>query len=160
MRLRHLLLLGLLISGALFLDGCKKTLQPGGAYAPVVITTNAGGVTVTNVVDLPDMAFYQTEAAFKTAYDLTDGIFKWERDNRLILWGVSPSIKHSLDAIRPTAAAIVKQYGIARTAYKANPTPAGLDLMNTILAKMEQIRASAEATQETVKLVQASATLK
>lgn len=139
--------LAFLVVSLVLLSGCKTTLAPGGAYAPATYTTNALGQITTNQVVLPDMAFYRTEAAFKTAYDLLNGVFTWERENRLVLWKISPDIKHGLDAIRPTAAAVAKQYGIARLAYMATPTPAGLDLMNTILAKVQQLQTAANAIQ-------------
>jgi hypothetical protein len=125
---------------------CKKTLEAGGAYAPVVITTNAttGGL-VTNTVVLPDLGFFQTDSAFRAGYASLDSLFTWERDNRLFLWGVSPKIKHTMDGIRPTAVQVVRDYAVAREAYKASPTPAGLSTLSTILAKLQQLQAAAAA---------------
>lgn len=127
-------------------EGCKKTLEVGGAYAPSVVSTNpVTGVVTTNIVNAPDLAFYQIDSGFLAAYASVDAIFSWERDNRAFLWTVSPNIKHTLDQARPTAAALVKNYGVARQAYKANPTPAGLDLLKTILSKLQAIQAAASA---------------
>jgi hypothetical protein len=133
-----------LVCGFFFSVGCKTTLEAGGAYAPAVVTTNAAGQVVTNATAAPDMAFYATDAAFLTAYNIVDGVFTWERDNRAFLWKLSPDIKHGLDGIRPTAWEIRKEYLAARETYKANPTPAGLDLLNTLLAKMRQFQATAQ----------------
>lgn len=127
-------------------EGCKKTLEVGGAYAPAIVSTNAvTGAVTTNIVNAPDLAFYQIDSGFMASYASVDAVFTWERDNRAFLWGVSPNIKHTLDQARPTAAALVKNYGVARQAYKANPTPAGLDLLKTILAKLQALQAAANA---------------
>lgn len=128
---------------ALLLIGCRTTLEPGGAYAPTVISTNAAGVISTNQVVVGDKAFYLIDSAFGAAYSALDAAFTCERQNRAFLWSQSHDIKHGLDSMRPTATAIVKSYGMARTAYKANPTPSGLDLLATILAKLQQIQAAA-----------------
>lgn len=125
------LALPLCLATGWFVTGCHKTLEPGGAYA----ATNT-------VADLP---FYQIDSGFRAAYGTLDAAFKWERDNRLDLWKISPSIKHDLDAIRPTAAEVVQNYAVARTAYKANPTPAGLSQLSTILAKAQQLMQTAQA---------------
>lgn len=149
--MKRLHLVGLLVVASFFplvfglATGCKKTLEPGGGYAPVVITTNASGGIVTNTVVLPDLAFFQTDSAFRAGYASLDAVFSWERENRTFLWGVSPKIKHGLDSIRPTAVQVVKEYAVAREAYKANPTPAGLDTLSTILAKLQQLQAAAAA---------------
>lgn len=118
-----------LLAGLSF--ACKKTLEPGGAYA------------ATNTV--PDLTFYQVDAGFRAAYGTLDSAFNWERDNRADLWKISPKIKHDLDAIRPTAAEVVRNYAVARTAYKASPTPAGLSQLQTILAKAQQLMQTAQA---------------
>lgn len=138
-------LIAVLGLAASLLIGCKHTLQPGGAYAPITVTTNTAGVVVTNATALPDLTFYEVDAAFSMAYAALDGVFTWERDNRAVLWSISPQIKKTLDGIRPTAAQIVKDYAVARAAYKANPTPAGLATLQTILAKAQQLQAAAAA---------------
>ena len=124
----------------LLLAGCQSTLAPGGAYAPVTITNG-----VTNQTVLPDMAFYTTDAAFWLAAATLDTAFTFERDNRAALWQLSPKIKQTLDSIRPDAWAAVKTYKTARDAYRKNPTPTGLSLLNTILSKIQQFNATASA---------------
>lgn len=125
--------------------GCKATLAPGGAYAPTVFTTNATtGVITTNQMP-SDMAFYITESTFILAASTIDTAFRFERDNRAALWKLSPDIKHTLDKIRPDATQAVNAYAAARKVYMANPTPAGLDMLNTIMAKAQQIASAAAA---------------
>lgn len=132
--------------GALFfLSACKSTLAPGGAYAPTVITTNAAGQLVTNQVVMADMAFYVTDSAFLMSASALDVAFRFERDNRAALWQLDPNIKHTLDRIRPDALAAVTTYKAARGAYKSSPTPTGLSLLNTILAKVQQFATTASA---------------
>src|SRR5262245_2666148 len=113
------------------LAGCVgKRLEPGGAYAPggFVVTTNTGGVGETNFMPTAqaDMAFYVADSSYDLAYSIIDGAFKFERDNRAALWRVSPSIKHTLDEIRPKALEIHKRWAAARQAYIANPVATGL----------------------------------
>lgn len=133
---RTLLLACVLCAG--LLTACKTgQLEPGGAYAP----TNSVG----QAVIAPDPAFFRVDAAFDIAFSTTDAIFKFEQDNRLLLWQLSPEIKKGLDSIRPDAAQAVRMYGIARKAYKANPTPAGLTEMETWLAKAQQLSVTAQA---------------
>ena len=135
-----------LVFGLAFtLTGCAHKLESGGAYAPVVVTTNADGATVTNTVVQPDYAFYVADATFDLAYSAVDAAFKFERDNRALLWKTSPEIKKALDKIRPQAAAIVQEYGRARAAYLLNPTGANLSTLETIIAKLKQITAAATA---------------
>jgi hypothetical protein len=82
---------------------CKQArLEPGGSYAPVDAT---GAYTVQ-----PDLPFYQVDAAFAFAYSALDAAFKFESDNRVMLWKISPEIKHSLDRIRPDAVTARNQY--------------------------------------------------
>lgn len=134
-----------LIFGGSQLAGCKKTLEAGGAYSGSVLETNLAGGVVTNQVAAPDLAFYTTDLAFSSVDSLIDGVFNWERANRAFLWGRSPDIKRGLDKIRPTAWEIRKQYVLARETYKANPTPAGLDTLGTLLAKLQQLQTTATA---------------
>lgn len=115
----------------------KGTLQPGGAYAP----TNSVGVATA----APDPVFYQVDAGFALAYSAIQGVLKFELDNRLYLWGLSPKIKKTLDSIRPDVVLAIQQYGLARDAYKASPTPAGLTGLQNILAKTQQLSNTAQA---------------
>lgn len=119
--------------------GCKSTLEPGGAYAPV--TTNAAGATVVS----PDIGLYTADSAFIAAYSILDLAFKFERDNRAMLWKISPDIKHSIDKIRPGAETAVQAYKAARADYIQHPSPQGLDLMNSIIAKIQQVASAASA---------------
>lgn len=119
--------------------GCKSTLEPGGAYSPV--TTNVAGV----VINSPDIGLYTADSAFIAAYSILDLAFKFERDNRLMLWKISPDIKHSIDKIRPGAETAVQAYKAARADYLQHPSPQGLDLMNSIILKIQQVASAASA---------------
>lgn len=126
--------------GTLFLLTACKTpqLETGGAYNPA--TTNATGV----VTSQPDMVYFMADAAFDTAYSTLDGAFKFERDNRALLWKLSPDIKHTLDRIRPTALEIATKYAAAREAYIANPTPGGLTTLQLWLSRIQKVSAMAQ----------------
>lgn len=122
----------------LTVSGCKNgTLQSGGSYSP----TNSVG----QAISAPDLAFYQVDAAFDLAYSTIDAAYKFEQDNRVLLWDISPNIKQTLDAIRPDSVKAVQAYGLARSAYLASPTPAGLSTLQTWLAKAQQLATSAQA---------------
>lgn len=123
-------------------SGCKSSLQSGGAYAPDP-TTNAVTGVVTQIAS--DKPFFIVDGAFYLAYSAVDAAFTFERDNRATLWALSPEIKHALDRIRPQAVIARNEYIAARKAYIANPTPSGLDTLNTILAKIQQLQATATA---------------
>ena len=130
------LILGLILVAAAvglsgMVTGCKSTLETGGAYAQ----TNAA----------PDRVFFETDAAFNLAYSAVDGALKFERENRALLWRVSPQIKHTLDGIRPQAFQAAKDYAVARSAYLLAPAPAGLTTLQTILARIQQFSAAAVA---------------
>lgn len=124
-----LALLGALLAAPI---GCKHpSLELGGAYA------------ATNTV--PDYAFFVADSAFDLAYSTIDAAFKFERDNRALLWKISPDIKHTLDQIRPQASVVTTQYLTVRAAYMANPVPANLTTLQTVLAKMQQLATAATA---------------
>jgi hypothetical protein len=116
---------------------CQATLAPGGAYAPA----NTNGVATVQ----PDMEFYIADAAYQIAWQGMNGIFEFERDNRETLFQLSPSVKHTLDQIRPNAVTANKEYLRAREAYKANPVAAGLTPLQTALAKIQQLFKTAQA---------------
>lgn len=121
----------LLILPGIFFSGCGTSrMETGGAYAQ------------TNTV--PDLQFYQADAAYDLAYFSVDAIFKFEFDNRDMLWKLSPDIKHTLDKIRPQAWDANVAYLKARDTYKANPVPANLTAVQTALAKMQQLAATAK----------------
>jgi hypothetical protein len=120
---------------ALAFTGCKASLQTGGAYAPV---DAAGAATVQ-----PDMSFYVADAAYNLAYSVVDAAFKFEYDNRALLWKASPQIKHTLDGVRPQAVAANLEWAKARQVYMLNPVPANLSALQAILAKVQQLAQTA-----------------
>jgi len=123
-------------------SGCKATLQGGGAYAPVSTNELTGEIVI---VHIPDLAFYNTDAAYDLAYSSIDAAFKFERDNRLLLWRLSPQIKRTLDQIRPQAVLVNAEYLRVRQVYLSNPVPGGLTQLQAVLAKINQIAATAVA---------------
>ena len=120
------------------LTGCATAkLEPGGAYAP----TDAAGTPLQQ----PDYKFYVIDAAFKVAYATCDAAFNFEKDNELLLWKLSPNIKGELDKIRPVAVLALNKYSAARSAYKVNPVAANLSQLETILAEIQRLAATATA---------------
>lgn len=111
--------------------GCNGTLQEGGAYS------QAG--------QKPDKAFYAVDASFELSYSAVNTVFDFEKNNRQMLWDLSPEIKHTLDKIRPQAKEVVVAYAKARKEYTANPTPAGLSALETVLARMQQLATATQA---------------
>lgn len=143
-----------LIVGALFLGfvatGCDGRLANGGAYAPgtnQITVDSTSGNTATNFVptQAPDYPFAQTEVAFDFAYSAVDTVFNIERDNRQLFWGISPSIKHTLDKLRPQAVAIRNDYIKARIVYQSNPIPANLSALDNALARIKALIPAVEA---------------
>ena len=125
---------------AIALMGCKSgKLEGGGAYAPS--TTNSAGIAVAQ----PDYKFFICDLAFSTAYSAVDAALTFEKNNRKLLWGVSPEIKHTLDKIRPVAWSAVQKYSRARRVYLTSPTPAGLSTLQNLLSEIQKIAASAQA---------------
>lgn len=110
--------------------GCASRLESGGAYA--------------KANQAPDKAFFAVDSAFDIAYSAVDTVFKFEKNNRTFLWQISPEIKHTLDKLRPQAKAAVITYGRARSAYLANPTPAGLTTLQTTLSEMQRLASTAQ----------------
>jgi hypothetical protein len=126
------------------LTGCQlagNRLEAGGAYAPV--TTNELGQVVP--LTAPETELFVADTAFKLAYDSLNLAFTTERDNRELFWGMSPDIKHTLDALRPKAVAIVKQYALVRTICLANPNPANLSQVQYVLAEVRRLASTASA---------------
>jgi hypothetical protein len=131
------LLVALLVLGAM-LTGCgKATLELGGAYAP----TDTNGVATVKA----DLAFFEIDSGFDLADSAVRAVMKFERNNRSMLWKVSPDIKHTLDGLRPQIVQVETEYALARKAYMANPVPASLDTLQEILAKAQQLNAAAQA---------------
>jgi hypothetical protein len=124
-------------------------LASGGLYAPsaYVVTISPTGVLSTNLVatSQPDLAFYAVDASFDLAESSLDAAFKIELNNRAMLFKLSPSIKHTLDQIRPVAWKVIKDYSAARTAYAALPTPTGLSNLQSSLSKISALSAAAVA---------------
>lgn len=120
----------LAITGALLFAGCGTTrLESGGAYAPVG--------------QVPDMQFYVVDVAYDLAYSTIDAAFKFERDNRQMLWMTSPNIKRTLDQIRPQAVEANARYLAARAVYMNHPVPSNLSTLETILAEVQRLTATA-----------------
>lgn len=117
------LLCGLLGFGAM---GCvtPERLEAGGAYA--ASQTQAAQ---------PEL--FTLDASFDLAYASLDTAFKYERDNRALLWKLSPNIKRSLDKLRKEAGTVRDDYALARTIYLENPTPAGLGAVQEALNKLQ-----------------------
>lgn len=131
----------LIVLLALSITGCTNKLQTGGAYSP--ITTNAAGIIIESTT--PEYAFFVTDLSFSTAYSAVDAAFTFEKNNRDMLWKISPNIKHTLDKIRPQAWNVVVRYSAARKVYIANPTPPGLTVLQQILTEVQKLSASAIA---------------
>ena len=110
---------------ALGLAGCKAPLEQGGAYYPVGQTADKPLLIADNL--------------YKVAFTSLDLLFTFERDNRAALWSLNPGIKRGLDKVRNEAWEINVEWATARSLYKANPTPAGLATLETILAKIQQL---------------------
>ena len=126
----------LLLAISLLGSGCKATLEPGGAYHSG--STNAVHTRV-------DMAFFVTDSAYDLAYSAIDAAFKFEKDNRALLWGRTKLIKRELDKLRPQAVEINRKYLAARAVYIASPTQAGLTDLQAILAEIQKLANAATA---------------
>jgi len=81
--------------------------------------------------------------AYKTAYDLVDGAFKFEMDNRVQLQSCRHPSKRNWTKIRPVAWDIDQRWALARKSYVSNPTPAGLTALQTIFADLQKLVAVA-----------------
>ena len=126
----------LFLSLALLGSGCKGTLAPGGSY-------NSGSTNV--VIGKLDYAFFVTDSAYDLAYATIDAAFKFEKDNRELLWGRTRLIKRELDDIRPKAVAINGKYLTARAVYLSNPIPSNLTILQTVLAEMQRLATTTAA---------------
>jgi hypothetical protein len=110
--------------------GCKTNLEVGGVYAP----TNSVGQVIYN-----DQGLFLADATWKFSYEAMLSVFQFERDNRIALWGISPTIKHKLDSWRPAVVDIRKRWAESRHLYKQNPTPAGLSTLQGILSELNRL---------------------
>lgn len=129
-----LLALALLMPGVALLGptGCKNPrLEVGGPYSP----TNSA----------PDVALYQVDSAYLLAYNVLDTAFTIERNNRQLLWDLSPDIKKTLDTIRPEAVRVRNDFHTARTAYVKSPSTAGMTILEQILASVQKLASAAQA---------------
>ncbi|HVX56976.1 MAG TPA: hypothetical protein VHA37_04540 [Candidatus Saccharimonadales bacterium] len=131
-----LFLMGVL-SLVLFTGCGHATLEAGGAYAPA----DTNGVATGEA----DYDLFVVDSAFSLAHDAAAATFNFERNNRAMLWKISPSIKHSLDQARASAKTVDLQYAVARSAYLANPIPANLGTLQQLLAKAQQLTTTAQA---------------
>jgi hypothetical protein len=132
-------LLCVAVGASLGFTACKGTLQQGGAYSP--ITVSADGVTNS----APDMPLFLADSAYQLAYNTVNAAFTTEYNNRDLLFKVSPTIKHTLDNIRPDAVKANADYLKARQVYIANPTPQNLSGVQAVLAKIQQLATAAQA---------------
>jgi hypothetical protein len=119
------------------LSGCKSpSLEAGGPYT--YTQTNHVGTNVV-ITAVSDLQLYQADVSFQTAYKAAIAVCNFELQNRDYLWKISPNIKHTIDKIRPQIWRAQVDYTTARTAYIANPTPAGLSGVDAVVAKIQQL---------------------
>lgn len=136
MKFLKLLLAVALVCGGLFaITGCKTpSLEKGGAYAP----TNALGQVIYS-----DLGLALADASYKFAYETALMPLRFERENRAQIAMLSPTIgaqvKTALDEVREEVWKIDQRWALARKAYKANPTPAGLSTIQAILSEIERL---------------------
>lgn len=146
MKIKTILISALLAIG---LIACRSTLEKGGAYAPgvFVVTTNESGTLVTNFVAsaAPNKAFFVADATYDLAYSVIDTAFAFERKHRDVLWRMSPTIKKTLDDIRPKAWDLHVKWAKAREAYMLNPTPDGLSNIQRILSEVQNLSMAVRA---------------
>jgi hypothetical protein len=121
----------IMLAVCLAVTACQSPHLTPGVYAP------AGQVA--------DLQLYQADCAYSLAFGTLDSAFKFERDNRAVLWKLSPKIKHALDEIRPQAWAANQRWAVARQAYITQPIPANMTALQTIIAKVQQLTAAAQA---------------
>lgn len=108
-------------------SGCgKATLEQGGVYEG-------------------DKILYTADATFKVAHATMDFLFKYEEDNRKMLWQVNPSIKRTLDYLRPLAVSAETDYAQARAAYLVYPDQDATTKLHIALAKVEQFATMVQA---------------
>lgn len=141
----------LLVSIGLFVttgSSCRgDRLEPGGAYAPTQVDPLTGVVTPTSA---PDIQIFIIDTLYKLTFSSVDLIFDLERSNERFFWSISPDIKHTLDKLRIPTWEINVEFHRARDAYDANPTPAGLSTLETILGRMRQVNDGLKPISETM----------
>ena len=115
---------------------CKAPrLEPGGVYAP----TNALGEVVYNQIGLA-----LADASHKLAYESAQAVFRFERNNRELIWSISPNVKKELDRLRVQFNDVDLRWAQARNLYRQNPTPAGLSVLQTILLELQSLATIAQ----------------
>src|SRR4051794_27853928 len=103
------LLAAVLLTNAIYNVGCSSTkLEAGGSFAPVATNSVSAASAI---------GFYAVDAAYDLAYATVDTAFNFERNNRAVLWRISPEVKHGLDSLRPQLDAVRLKYALARQAY-------------------------------------------
>ncbi len=131
---------------SLLFTGCQAPqLAPGGAYAPAIVSTNAAGNVTVSPVTAPETALFIADASYRLAYDSVDAVFKFEQQNRAELAAKFPKLKPALDGLRPQVWKIDQRWALARQAYKASPTPAGLSQVQTIISEITRLVPVAQA---------------
>lgn len=119
-----------LIAVALLALGCAETrLATGGAYSQ-------------SEVSKAQPELFALDASFDVAYAALDTVFKYEKQNRIALWRISPNIKRGLDKLRKESNIVATDYAIARTVYLTNQVE-GLSGMQSSLNKLQAAGASA-----------------
>jgi hypothetical protein len=124
---------GVLIIGSL--TACKTpSLEIGGVYAP----TNQVGAVIYN-----DLGLALADASYQFAYTSILAPLKFERDNRAVIFAANPqvglSVKRAMDKLREQVWAVDVRWAMARKAYRASPTPAGLTALQSILTEIQRI---------------------
>lgn len=137
-----MLAVGMTLAVASFSTGCgHATLEPGGSYAPLPITNVDGTVTAPRA----DFELFVADQSFLLAKDAVSTVMTFERDNRALLWSVSPQIKHSLDKLRPQVLEAETRYAYARRVYLAQPGPENLNTLQGILTELQRLSTTAQA---------------
>lgn len=123
--------------------GCKtSTLEPGGVYAP----TNAAGEVI-----FDDRGLALADATYKLTYESALSVLAYERNNRVAIWALSPEVKRAFDKVRPVVVDINLRWAKARQAYKKNPTPEGLSLMQEIMGEIDRLLPALQTQIDPVK---------
>lgn len=137
-----LLAAALIAMPATLQTGCgHATLEQGGAYAPLPVTNIDGTVTQQGSA----YELFVIDQSFQLAHTAVATVFQFERDNRALLWQVSPEIKHSLDRIRPQVVDAETRFAVGRKAYIAAPVPQNLTTLQGILTELQRLSLTAQA---------------
>lgn len=148
MKFKSLLLIAVAV---ISLTACNRNpgLDHGGAYAPGITnkTTNSAGEVTEQFVPstAPEQVLFRTDAAYRFTYETALSVFEFEKENRAVISAVAPSVHPAFEEARKTAWDIDQRWASARKAYKSNPTPAGLDTMQTILQEIQRLLPSVQA---------------